>query len=101
MKYLNIFNKYSNELDEAFDDNLIIEYKYIKKPIFKIVYDPSVDLIQLDKSIPKEWKELEKNNEIILDIHMYGDNKYKINNILNTPKIKKITQKLDNLLDNL
>lgn len=70
-KYLDVFNKYCDLLDEEFDDSLIVEYKNVDKPNFIIIYDPTVDIKLLDKSIPKEWRDLEKNKEIILDIRMY------------------------------
>ncbi len=42
-KYLDVFNKYCDLLDEEFDDSLIVEYKNVDKPNFIIIYDPTVD----------------------------------------------------------
>jgi hypothetical protein len=96
-KYLHIFNKYCDLLDEEFDDSLIVEYKNVDKPNFIIIYDPTVDRKLLDKSIPKEWRDLEKNKEIILDIHMYE----KDTSILENHYLKELQNGMEELCNNL
>lgn len=96
-KYLDVFNKYCDLLDEEFDDSLIVEYKNVDKPNFIIIYDPTVDIKLLDKSIPKEWRDLEKNKEIILDIHMYE----KDTSILENYYLKELQNGMEELCNNL
>ena len=96
-KYLHIFNKYCDLLDEEFDDSLIVEYKNVDKPNFIIIYDLTVDRKLLDKSIPKEWRDLEKNKEIILDIRIYK----KDTSILENPYLKELQDGIEELCNNL
>lgn len=97
-----IFNDWCEILDndDDFDDGLIITYENIKKPKFKIVYDPTVDRKLLDKKIPQIWKDLANSNQIILDICEYGEKEeLEAKRILNNPYLKKYKEQLDNLLD--
>lgn len=104
-KILNTFDKYCDDLDDEFDDGLIIEYQgtlNTLKPTFKIIYDLSVDRKLLEKSIPQEWRDLEKENKIILDIHEYGkEEEESAKRILETPYMKAMTEELDKCLDDL
>jgi len=66
-----VFEKYQEWLDEKFDDSLIIEYHNPGKPVFKVLFDPTVDEKELQKAIPKEWRDLERDGKVTLDIREY------------------------------
>jgi len=69
---LDSFERYANDLDDLFDDCLIVEYINITgTPTFKIMYDSSVNQDDLLKEIPDEWTQLEKDGKITLDIREY------------------------------
>lgn len=68
---LTIFEKYSEQLDDMFDDGLIIEYENYDGPIYKIMYDPTVDEKELQAAIPKEWRELEMADKVRIWIKKY------------------------------
>lgn len=73
-KYIKVFDRYAEDLDDKFDDSLVLEYVNIDgTPIFKILYDPSVKIDKLMKHLPAEWKNLESEGKIKLDIREFSE----------------------------
>ena len=99
-----IYNRYADDLDEKFDDCLVIEYQRWdpnKPPTFKILYDPSVSVKKLKRSLPKKWVSLEKKGQIILDIRKYTTDCPEHKKAEDALNIMKHLGHYDRLMDNL
>lgn len=101
---LTIFEKYAEDLDDQFDDGLIVEYQNYDGPIYTIMYDPSVDEKELQAAIPKEWRDLEKAGKVRIWIKKYTEDceEHKraehIVNVVMKDKRDELVQKLQQLL---
>ena len=62
------FAKGETELEQKFDDCLMISYRNAGEPTIKIVYDKSVDRDELLEEIPTNWKKWKKAGK--LKIHL-------------------------------
>lgn len=65
------FARGETELDEKFDDCLMISYQNINEPMIKILYDESVDKEELLKEIPTNWKKWEKAGKLKIRLEVF------------------------------
>ncbi len=99
-KSLALFEMYAEWLDDKFDDDLDIKYECFDFPVYKIVYDPTVDRDELIRAIPRKWKEREQQGLIQIqlvcfteDSDEYKESKY-ITDVILKDKKEEILAKL-------
>nr|QBK91298.1 MAG: hypothetical protein LCPAC202_02720 [Pithovirus LCPAC202] len=65
------FTRGEMELDQKFDDCLMISYQNINESTIKILYDESVDRDELLKEIPVNWKKWEKAGKLKINLELF------------------------------
>lgn len=70
MTAFQLFKKHAIQLDDLFDDGLIITYKNSENslPCYEIIVDESIDIADVRAQIPQDWKNLESQNLITIDL---------------------------------
>lgn len=93
---LTIFNNHAIQLDDFFDDSLIINYNNFEKPTYDIQYGDDVNPDNVRKNLPDDWKLLEKYN--IVDINI---RKYEVPDFLESQQFNDLQDKFMDKLNNL
>jgi hypothetical protein len=92
-----IFFKYTEILDDQFDDCLDITYFNYGIPTIKIIYDPTVNYDDLNNALPIEWIDnmnAGKLQIIMKEFNEESDEYKQTIDILNTPVMLEMKERV-------